>query len=155
VLRKNPGWDRLLIMEAFPLAEKSISNFFFIIPVFIQNKFSVDDAKTTLSISDVKKSHKHCMAFLEERVSLADGFHFLSRKGKWFSNKSQPSENDFILLLVAKRKFNANTIPGSPSNVLFCSTVELGKMYGPALTGFLHSMRQGESVSVVSENIIQ
>jgi hypothetical protein len=92
----------------------------------------------SLSISDVKKSHKHCMTFLEERVSLADGFHFLSRKGKWFSKKSQPSESDFILLLVAKRDFNANTIPGFPSNVLLCSTVELGKMYGPALTGFLH-----------------
>jgi hypothetical protein len=126
----------------------------FIIPVFIQNKFSADVAKTTLSISDITKSHKHCMTFLEQHVSLADGFHFLSRKGKWFSKKSQPSESDFILLLVAKRNLNANTIKGSPSNVLFCSTVELGKMYGPALTGFLDSMRQGVSVSVVSDNII-
>jgi hypothetical protein len=150
---ENPGWDRLLTMEAFPLAEKSRSRKKFIIPVFIQNKFSEDYAKTTLSITDVMKSHKHCMKFLEERVTLADGFHFLSRKGKWFSNKSQPSESDFILLLVAKREFNTNTIPGSPSNVLFRSIVELGKMYGPALTGFLHSMRQGVSVSVVSESL--
>jgi hypothetical protein len=117
---ENPGWNRLLIMEAFPLAEKSRSNKKIIIPVFVQHKFSGDDAKIILSISDVKKLHKHCMTFLEERVSLADGFHFLSRKGKWFSKKSQPSKSNFILLLVAKYDFNANTIPGSPSDVLFC-----------------------------------
>ena len=85
---ENPGWDQLLTMEAFPLAEKTKSKKRFIIPVFIQNKFSGDDAKTTLSILDVKKSHSHCMKFIQERVSLADGFHFLSRKGKWFLKSS-------------------------------------------------------------------
>lgn len=129
-------------MEAFPLAEKTKSKKRFSIPVFIQNKFSGDDAKTTLSILDVKKSHTHCMKFIQERVSLADGFHFLSRKGKWFLNSSKPSENDFILLLVSKRKLNTNVIPNSPSNVLFCSNVELASMHGPALTGFLRSMHQ-------------
>ena len=139
----NPGWDRLLIMEAFPLPEKSRSRKKFIIPVFIQNRFSGDDANTTLSLSNITESQKHCMKFLEERVSLAHGFHFLSRNGKWFSNRPKPSDSDFILLLVTNRKINANTITNSPSNVLFCSTIELESLHGPALTGFLHSMRQG------------
>jgi hypothetical protein len=138
---ENPGWDRLLTMEAFPMAEKSRSRKRFIIPVFIQNKFSGDHAKTTLSLSDVKESHAHCNKFLQDRVSLADGFHFLSKKGKWLLTGSKPSESDFILLLVAKRKVNANAIPNSPSNVLFCSDVELARMYGPTLIGFLSSMR--------------
>ena len=73
---ENPGWDRLLTMEAFPLAEKSISKKRFIIPVFLENKFSGDDAKTAFSLSDVKESHTHCMTFLQERVSFSDIFHF-------------------------------------------------------------------------------
>ena len=147
----NPGWDRLLIMEAFPPAEKSRSRRSFIIPVFIQNKFSGDGAKTSLSLSDVQESHRHCMTFLQERVSTADGFHFFSRKEQWFWKRSKPSESDFILLLVAEPKINSDAIRNSPPIVLFCSTVELASLYGPALTGFLRSMRQGPSVSLVAE----
>ena len=74
----------------------------------------------------------------ESTLPIPPGFHFLSGKRKWLSSK--PSESDFILLLVAKRKICANIISNSPSNFLFCSNVELASMYGPALTGFLRSI---------------
>ena len=144
----NSGWDRLITMEAFPLGAKSRSRKKFIIPVFIQNKISIDEADSTLSVSNIIQSNRHCKAFLQNRVSLDNGFHYLSRKGKWFSNTSKPSESDFILLLVVNRKINVDFISNCPSNVLFLSPLELNSMYGPALRGFLTSMCQGVSVSI-------
>ena len=146
----NPDWDRLTTMEAFPLGAKSRSRKKFIIPVFIQNKISIDEADSTLSVSNIIQSNRHCKAFLQNRVSLHNGFHYLSRKGKWFSNTSKPSESDFVLLLVVNRKINTNIISNFPSNVLFLSPLELNSMYGPALRGFLASVCQGVSVSVVA-----
>jgi hypothetical protein len=73
---------------------------------------------TTIAVSDVMQSYKHCMTLLEERVSLADEFHFLSRKNTWFSKKSKPSESDFILILVTKSIIDEDTIACSPPNVL-------------------------------------
>ena len=106
---------------------------------------------TTIAISDVILSYKHCMRFLEERVRLADGFHFLSRKNTWFPNKSKHSESDFILILVTMRKIDKDTLASSPPNVLFCSDIELDKMYGPAWRGFLSSMRHDVSASAVKK----
>ena len=72
---QNSGWDRLIIMEAFPLSEKSKSKTRFIIPVFIHNKFSCEDASTFLSVSDVIAAHGHCINFMN-RYALASQFHF-------------------------------------------------------------------------------
>lgn len=150
---ESPGWDRILTYEAFPHTEKNRirRRIKYIIPVFILNKLNGDDAVTTIAMSDVMQSYKHCMRFLEERISLADGFHFLSRKNAWFSNKSKPSESDFILILVTKSIIGKDTIASSPPNVLFCSHVELDKMYGPPWRGFLSSMRHDVSVSAVTK----
>jgi hypothetical protein len=91
-------------MEAFPLSEKNKSKKRFVIPVCIQSKFSCEDASILLSVSDVTAAHGHCINFMN-RYAVANRFHFLSAKSKWFSTKSRPVETDFILLYVAKHNF--------------------------------------------------
>jgi hypothetical protein len=88
----NPGWDRILTFEAFPHTGKNSirRSRKFIIPVFIQNKFCGDDAEITIAVSDVTQSYRHCMRFLEERVGLADGFHFWSKKILGFLTNQDP-----------------------------------------------------------------
>ena len=144
----NPGWDRLIVMEAFPFRKSSKR---FIIPVFIQNKFSSEDASSTLSVSDVNAAHRHCLDFISCRVNSARPYRFLSAKNNWLSTASRLSETDFILLFVAKRNSNQNTITNSPSNVMFCLYPELEKLYGPTLTGFVRNLTAGKAVSVVAK----
>ena len=147
---QNSGWDRLIVMEAFPLSEKSKSKKRFIIPVFIQNKLSCEDASTLLSVSDVTAAHGHCVNFMN-RYAVASQFYFLSAKSKWFSTKSRPVETDFILLFVAKRNLNLNTLNKMPLNVMFCSSPELEEMYGPTLVGLIRGLTLDKTVSVVAK----
>lgn len=118
----NSGWDRLIVMEAFPHSKRSRSTRRFIIPVFIQNTFSSVDASNliTISESDVTTAHRNCLDNTTSRVQSARHFHFLSAKNQWVSISSRPCETNFVLLLLAKCNQRMNTITNSPPNVMFC-----------------------------------
>jgi hypothetical protein len=101
-------------------------------------------------VSDVTAAHGHCINFMN-RYAVASQFHFLSAKSKWFSTKLRPVETDFILLFVAKRNLNLNTINKMPPNVIFCSSPELEVMYGPTLEGFICGLTSDKTTSVVAK----
>ena len=74
--KQNKGWDRLIIMEAFPNSNNKRR---YIIPVFIQNKFSDEGSRTTFSADDAIKALGHCQSFFENMVTLAPDSFFCLR----------------------------------------------------------------------------
>jgi hypothetical protein len=126
---QNPGWDRLLILEAFPSHGDSSggdSGSRYLLPLFIQNKFSKMDATTQITAEEVAASREHCKLFLKDSVQLGDGF-------KWLEH-----DDGFVLLVVAKCDRNDNVTSGAAAgNVLFCFEDELRALYGPTLRGFI------------------
>jgi hypothetical protein len=140
---QNPGWDRLLILEAFPSHDDSKANDSasrYLLPLFIQNKFSKTDATTKLSAQTVAAANKHCELFLRDSVRLGEGF-------KWLSDKVA---DNFVLLIVGKCDKNDNAVSGAASNVLFCFEEELRALYGPTLRGFIDSLVLDAAVSIES-----
>ena len=136
--RQNKGWDRIIVMEAFPLKSKNRNRC--LLPVFIKNKFCADLSTSKLSKEEVSEDWKRCLDFFNEHVKIDDAeFRFISQKKKWFTLKPKPLESDFILLYIGKHKINKNTLIDAPPNVIFCLGQELQTLYGPTLMNFVDS----------------
>jgi hypothetical protein len=132
----NPGWDRLIVLEAFPVLSGSNSRERYLLPLFIQNKFSSEDASTMLGTPEVNTTNDHCKKFME----------FLTFDGEF--SPIPTADDKYVLLFVAKRNSYTNIYEGSPSNVMLCLQGNLEKLYGPTLKGFVSSLQPGPSVSV-------
>lgn len=132
----NPGFDRLIVLEAFPVSSEGESSQRFLLPLFIENKFSKDDASTKLSIETVTSKYNNCKKFLSSHMNLGSGFSLI------------PTDDNFILLFVAKCNTHNNAVADAPSNVMFCFDQDLERLYGPTLKGFVSSLRPGSSISV-------
>ena len=129
----NPGFDRLIVLEAFPVLSEGKSSQRFLLPLFIANKFSKDDARTKLSTETVTSKYVNCKEFLRDRMHLGSGFSFIS------------TDDNYILLFVAKCKAHNNAVADAPSNVVFCFDKDLERLYGPTLKGFVSSLQPGHS----------
>lgn len=134
--RSNPGWDRLIVLEAFPVSSGSNSSERYLLPLFIENKFSSEDASTMLGFPEVISKNDLCKKFME----------FITFDGEF--SPIQTAGDKYVLLFVAKRNNNDNIYEGSPSNVMLCLEENLEKLYGPTLKGFVSSLQPGPSVSV-------
>jgi hypothetical protein len=132
----NPGWDRLIVLEAFPVSSGSNSSKRYLLPLFIQNKFSSEDALTMLGSPEVNIINDNCKKFMK----------FITFDSEF--SPIQTADDKYVLLLVAKRNNNANIYEGTPSNVMLCLEENLEKLYGPTLKGFVSSLQPGPSVSV-------
>ena len=134
--RQNKGWDRIIVMEAFPLKSKNSKRC--LLPVFIKNKFCADLSTSKLSKEEVSEDLKCCLDFFKEHVKIDDAeFRFISQIRKWFTLKPKPLESDFILLYVGKHKTNKDTLIDAPPNVMFCLGQDLQTLYGPTLMNFV------------------
>ena len=136
--RQNKGWDRMIVMEAFPLNSKNRKRC--LLPVFIKYKFCADFSISKLSKVKVSEDLKSCLDFFNEcvKVDYAE-LRFISQMKKWFILKPKPLESDFILLYVGNYKTNENTLTDAPPNVMFCFGQDLQTLYGPTLMNFVDS----------------
>ena len=115
--------------SAFKPAVESRKAVHYVLPLFIQNKYSKNNATTTLNLEEVEKAHGHCKKFVEDHI-VSNGEYSLYPDEK----------NNFILLFVAKQKVNGNAVTNAPSNVMFCLNDDLELLYGPALKGFVNTV---------------
>lgn len=127
----NVGWDRLIFYEAFP--GKAIRKKF-ILPVFIQNKFSAAGASTRLTLATVNDSVDSCKKFLATKCSF-EKCTLIPEKTKWFSLGS--TSYQFVLVFIVKQEAHENTKSKAPSNVIFCFEEDLKILYGKSLSGFV------------------
>ena len=151
--RQNPGWDRMIVMEAFPL--KSLDGFKYLLPLFIQNKFSADASTTKLTKKIVSKDMQSCLDFLNEYVEIDNAkYCFLSSERNESTSKPKLLENDLILLYVGEQKTNADTLVDAPPNVMFCLGQDLQTLYGPTLMNFVDSLVPDETLSARRRTIV-
>lgn len=125
--RQSPGWNLLLFYEAFP--QNSSTSKRYVLPVFIQHKFSMEEATTRLSKTVVEKARHHCKNFLTNNCRFPKNLLQLTH--------CFPEDGKFVLLFIAKQNWNLNTVAESPPNVLFCFEEDIQRLYGPTLGGFL------------------
>lgn len=125
--KQNAGWDLLLFYDAFP--SQSSKSKRYVLPVFIQHKFSEGESTTKLSKKVVEKARSHCKDFLKNNCRFPKNLLQLTSD---FTDK----DNKFILLFVAKQNWNLNTVSEAPSNVLFCFEEDIQRLYGPTLGVF-------------------
>jgi hypothetical protein len=140
----NPGWDTLIVYEGFPAASSAVDRRY-ALPVFIQNKFSKEDATTMLNNKVVKKAHEHCQTFLGKcRYRECE---LLPAKSAAFPFGF--SHFPFVLIFVVRQDVRPSAIAGAPPNVMFCSEEELKRLYGPTLSGFVNHLVPGLQISKV------
>jgi len=142
------GWDRLIFYECFPSDNIAQS---YILPVFIQNKFSKTDSTISLSIATVQAAVSHCNNFLSNYCKFNEKYPLIPRKKRHFNGDSN---YQFVLIFVARQNYNKNTIAQPPTNVLFCFEEDLKRLYGPTLYQFVNDLVPGESLVVNSPPII-
>ena len=128
----NPGWDRLIVLEAFEVSPGSNTGKRHPLPLFIQNKFNKEDASTVLSVTEVHSANNLCSGFMRKRVKFSRKFSPLPKVA-----------NDFVLMIVAKRNTCTNVFTDSPSNVIICVEEDLDRLHGPTLKGFVNSLQPG------------
>ena len=107
-----------------------------LLPLFIQNRFSKDTAKSKLSINKVRNAYKHCKTFIESHTEFSSEYFPISKDG-----------DNFVLLFVAEYDKNLNVRTLSPSNVMFCFEEDLETLYGPTLKGFVNTLQPGQKVA--------
>ena len=123
----NHGWDRLIMLEAFPVEGDSSRRY--VLPLFIQNKYGKNNSTTKLNLKKVEKAHANCEKFVKNHIVLNGEYSLYPDK-----------EKNFILLFVAKQKVYDNAVTNAPSNVMFCLNDDLDVLYGPALKGFVNTV---------------
>lgn len=148
--KQNAEWDRLIVLEAFPKSGASDKEY--LLPVFIQNKFSDEGVTTKLSSDEVKAAHEKCKEFMLGKVDVKEGWSLVSEDSlhSRADYEEPPINVNFALIFVAKRDIRPSAISEAPFNVLFCCESELKTMYGPVLFGFLSQMVIGQTVSVAT-----
>ena len=109
----------------------------YLLPLFIQNKFSKDASTTRLEVGVVNSANEHCRTFTESFVTFDSEFSPIPTEG-----------DNFVLLFVAKCKKNNNVLTDSPSNVMFCVGEDLEGLYGPTLKGFVSTLQPDLSISL-------
>jgi hypothetical protein len=135
--KNNPGWDRLIVLEAFPVPPGSNSSQRYLLPLFIQNKFSEETSTFKLAVADVESSYNHSRTFMDSFIKLGSEFSLIST-----------TDDNFVLLFVAKCNSYKNVVRKSPSNVMFCFEEDLERLYGPTLKGFVSSLQPDLSISL-------
>ena len=138
----NPGWDRLIVLEIFEVSAEGNTRERYLLPLFIKNKFSREDATTVLSVAEVKSANDICKKFMENRVSFGSGFAPLPTVA-----------DNFVLIVVARWNSHGTVFTDSPSNVITCVDEDLERLYGPTLKGLVNSLQPDTSITVGTPRI--
>lgn len=125
----NAGWDRLIFYECFPNFSKKKTKKRYVLPVFIQNKFSKEDATTKLDIGTVNESFNHCNDFLSTFCDFG-----------YLTPISTEVHNQFVLIMNVRQKTNNNTLTNAPSNVIIYTNEHMTLLYGPTIGGFVKDL---------------
>ena len=137
-----PGWSSLLIYEAFP--EGLPSGIKYLLPVFIQIKpSSGSKAGTAIGLPVIKTSHAHCRAFLDNYCSCAPGYQFLPP----LTSDTQ-TDNDFVLVFIARAKHTAAAVTQVPANVLPLFAENMVAMYGTTFTKYIDGLLPEREIRV-------
>jgi regulatory protein YycI of two-component signal transduction system YycFG len=92
-----------------------------------------------LSVTDVNRARDHCKKFVSTHINSGSEF-----------SLSSTTDNNFILLFVAKCDRYNDAVADAPSNVMFYFEEDLERLYGPTLKGFVSSLEPGHSTWVTA-----
>jgi hypothetical protein len=126
--RQNAGFDRLIIYKS--------SNSPMLIPVFIQNKFSENNATTVLDYNTVQETYNNSRDFLSN-FAIIDGKQVILKQER------------FLLVMAIRRETTGNIYDELQGNVYILDNAKLKELYGPSLTALLFSFTQEGPFSVV------
>ncbi len=144
----QPGWDKLMVLAAFPHKQTTKK---FILPVFIQNKFSKEDSTTFYSLQDVEESRLNCKKFMKQFVTVERGQNLLPKRFKnftWF-NSDDDMESNFVLIFLVKGIVANNAIENCPNNVKVLEVSDLPDVYGPTIAMFVNSLVPDDDFNVL------
>lgn len=139
----QPGWDKLIILEAFPQRQRPRTNKRYLLPVFEHNKFSKDDSATRLNSSTIEKALSQCESFFKNKLRLPGGFHWLPQQFKWstsFPFLKGSSLDPFVVTFIAKMRLTESANNSLPRNVLLLADDDMEHMYGPMIVKFIKSL---------------
>jgi hypothetical protein len=106
----------------------------FLVPLFIQIKFSKDNATTKVTLKNPNKANNHGMRSVCSQIKFASGFSLLSTM-----------ENNFFLFVPKTDRYNNRVAP----IISYSSTKDLEcGSYGPTLKGFVSRLQPGHSTYV-------
>ena len=71
---QNKGWDRLIVLEVFEVSPGSNTSERYLLPLFIQSKFSKDSSTIKLDVCDVNSANEHCKKFIESFITFDSKF---------------------------------------------------------------------------------
>mmetsp|Transcript_19081 Transcript_19081/g.27479 ORF Transcript_19081/g.27479 Transcript_19081/m.27479 type:complete len:641 (+) Transcript_19081:87-2009(+) len=142
----NTGWDQLIFYDAFPSGKPKRRKF--ILPVFIQNKFSAEGASAKLTIDTVNTSVQHCKNFVQHQCTFT-GCNPVLKKTAWY--RSGRTSYEFVLIFVVKQRAHQNTTSEAPPNVIFCFEEDLKILYGKTLSGFVKYLVPDSTIYATTE----
>lgn len=138
------GWDMLLIYEAFPSSNNTASDTAYtdrdctqyLLPVFIQTRFSTNNVNAAITLQTIESYQAHCRAFLKAHCTCAPGYQLIQpQEGNY------DDHNSFVLVYISNLKHTgaADTAVAQevPANVLVLLKEDLSAMYGPTLAYYI------------------
>jgi hypothetical protein len=136
----QPGWDSIIVLEAFPH-----KNFFhrttrYLLPLFIQNKWSKESSSTKADDEDVVTCVHHCMDFIRT-CKVSPGFSLLTNY-KWSFRKFPlvSSIDTFVVMFVANREHTKGALENAPGNAVTLFREHLLGLYGPTISAYLETL---------------
>lgn len=144
----NHGWDSLIVYQAYPPKKSNKQSAQYLLPVFIQNKFSIDRSTYTVDLKMIEDSKLKCQQFLGQKCHFPPGYRLLPKQLKWEGWENVKVEDKFILIFVAKTKHTVEAATASPANVLPLFEANFEELYGPTLTRFIDTLVPDSDVIV-------
>lgn len=148
----QPGWDKLIILEAFPQSQLCGTNKRYLLPVFEQNNFSKDESATTMNSTTIATIVDQCESFFKNKLRLPKGFHWLPQQFKWsthFPFVKGSSLDLFVVTFIAKMRPTASAKNILPRNVLLLAEDNIEHMYGPMIVKFIKSLVPDSEIYLV------
>jgi len=142
----NTGWDQLIFYDAFPSGKPKRRKF--ILPVFIQNKFSAEGASTKLTLETVNTTVQRCKKFVQEQC-IFTGCYPIPKKTAWY--RFGKTGYEFVVIFVVKQRAHHNTTSEAPPNVIFCFEEDLKILYGKTLSGFVKYLVPDSTIYATTE----
>ena len=147
---QNPGFDYLIVREAYPQKKNSWRNKKYLLPVFVQNKWSRDDSTKKLDLATVNTALENCRNFLKNQCTASTGYRYLPKSPRWTSFWASDDEScdEFVLVFMARCDYNNNVVSDAPKNVLYCFDVQMKLMFGPTLAAYVDSLVPEEKIVI-------
>lgn len=139
----QPGWDSLILLSVQPQSSHKENKKSYVLPCFIQNKYSKTTSTTKISSATIKESLENCRNFFNNHIKSSTDHKLLPKKWRWTNMREYfktHTIDQFILIFVASADCNKNVRREADKNVLTLFRDELSEIYGPTLTKILISL---------------